>query len=104
MKMVPSSEEKQTFWQNLARELSIGDEVLVAKEYILLQTLRDAMGEMLPGVEGLSGEAALFFIDKEPRANWAHSCEYVLIQKNAPILRITHCWPPHESIPLLPLP
>jgi hypothetical protein len=103
MKMVPSSEEKQTFWHNLARELSSGDEVFVANEYVLLQTLRDAMGEILPGLEDLSGEAALFFIDKEPRANWAHSCEYVLLRHNGSILRIVHGWPPHESIPLLPL-
>jgi hypothetical protein len=103
MNVVPSSEEKQTFWQSLARELSSGDEVFVAKEYVPLQTLRDAMGEALPGLEGLSGEAALFFIDKDPRANWAHSCEYVLLRNNGSILRITHRWPPHESISLLPL-
>jgi hypothetical protein len=102
MKVVPSAEEKQIFWQTLAQEISSGDEVFAANEYVLLQNLRDAMGEALPGVGSLSGEAALFFIDKDPRANWAHACEYVLLPSNARIVRIPHCWPPHESIVLLP--
>jgi hypothetical protein len=61
------------------------------------------MGEVLPGLAGLSGKAALFFIDQDPRANWAHPCEYVLLCSDGRVIRLSHNWPPHESVVLLPL-
>lgn len=103
MNIEPSVEEKQTFWKTLARELSSGDEVFVAKEHIQLEALKDAMGEALPGLEGLTGKVALFFIDRDPRANWAHPCDYVLLFGDGRLLRLSHQWPPHESISLTPL-
>lgn len=94
----------RSFWEHYASEIPRDAYAFVAEGKVLIEGVADAHDRPLHGLEGRSGEAALFFIDLDPMADWAHPCAYILWPDNGEPLRIEHHMPPSEAFRLLPLP
>lgn len=63
--------------------------------------LRDVLGDPIPGAPALHS-ASVFFIDREPAANWAHECWYVFVGPDD-IVRCVSNMPPDSSLECVPL-
>lgn len=100
----PPPETLRRFWKRFGPEITHDTPVFVAERKILMDDIRDYHDRLIPGLEGRSGEAALFFVDLDPMADWAHPCEYILWPDDGEPLRIKHHMPPSEAFRLLPLP
>lgn len=69
--------------------------VLFSRKPIMVYKISNAMGETLSNNKDY---AFLCFIDKEPDANWAHDCLYVLVFKDGNTEKYANEWPPNEDI------
>jgi len=100
----PPPEDQRRFWQLFGSAIKPHEQVFVGEGRVLIETLSDVHDRPLPGLEGKSGEAALFFVDRNPDANWSHRCSYILLPKGGEALRIDidHGWPPSEAVRLVP--
>jgi hypothetical protein len=97
--------EQQLFWRHFGEQLRPQDEVFVAEGYIDAGAVRDIRGRELAAFSGLSGRAMLFFVDRDPRANWAHDCWYVLwLLEERRFVKAQHRMPPPDEVELLKLP
>jgi hypothetical protein len=99
MKPIPE-EDKARFTR--AVSVQAQDEVFYCEELIDAEQMKDAMDKVIPGLSQAKGEVALFFVDQEPMANWAHPCLYVLVHRDGSITQAQHYLPPAEEIPLSP--
>jgi hypothetical protein len=75
----PTKEERNLFWREISPQLAPQDDIFVVKGYVQAESVRDIRGQSIAAFAGLSGKAALFFVDRNPAANWAHDCWYVLL-------------------------
>jgi hypothetical protein len=69
----------------------------------LAETLLDACEAPIESLSAASGEAALFFIDQDPLANWGHECLYVLVYPDGRVVYGESQLPPSDSIELQPI-
>jgi hypothetical protein len=100
----PPPEFIRRFWELFAARIDPHQEVSIAEGRVLLEGVRDAHDRAIPGLGSLAGEAALFFVDLDPEANWAHPCAYVALSIDGEPIWAEHRWPPSEAIRLVPLP
>ncbi|HEX2570949.1 MAG TPA: hypothetical protein VH877_15425 [Polyangia bacterium] len=98
----PSLAVQRLFWERCGADFVPPAQIHLVAGWVATEQLRDLHGRVIPGLEAAPGEAALFFIDLEPQANWGHPCEYVLIGRDGNITRARYHWPParHELIAL----
>lgn len=102
--LYPTKEEQNLFWKELGSQLKPEDEVFVAKGYVQAEAICDIRHRPLPAFAGLSGRAALFFVDRNPPANWAHDCWYVLLLlQEGRFVKAEHRMPPPDEIDLFRL-
>jgi hypothetical protein len=102
--LFPTREEQDLFWREFGFQLKPEDEVFVAKGYVQAETVCDIRHRPLPAFSGLSGKAALFFVDRNPPANWAHDCWYVLLLlQERRFVKAEHRMPPPDEIDLFRL-
>ena len=73
----PTRKEQRLFLEHLRSQLKPDDEISAIIGYVQAEEVRDIRGRTLPAFAGLTGKAALFFVDRNPDANWGHSCWYV---------------------------
>lgn len=99
----PPAEVRARFWERFAPAVGGEEAVFVAEGPVLIEGVRDAHDRPLPGLAGRAGEAALFFVDREPGAGWSHPCAYVFLPVGGEPLWVDHDWPPSEAVRLLPL-
>lgn len=100
----PPPETIRRFWERFGPAILPDTPVFVAEGKVLIEQVQDAHDRPVPGLAGHAGEAALFFVDLEPMAEWAHPCAYILWPDEGEPLHVEHRWPPAESIRLVPLP
>jgi hypothetical protein len=74
----PTRKEQNLFLEHLRSQLKPDDEIFATIGYVQAEEVRDIRGRALPAFAGLTGKAALFFVDRNPDANWGHECWYVL--------------------------
>ncbi|MCC6558196.1 MAG: hypothetical protein IT372_35060 [Polyangiaceae bacterium] len=70
---------------------------------MLLEGVRAAHDRPIPALDGLSGEAALVFVDLAPDASWSHPCANVVFPAGGEPVWADHRWPPAEDIRLVPI-
>ncbi len=99
----PPPETTRRFWALFGDRIEPHHEVSVAEGRALLEGVRDAHDRPVPALDGLSGEAALFFVDLAPDANWSHPCAYVAFPAVGEPVWAEHFWPPAEDIRLVPI-
>jgi hypothetical protein len=100
----PAKETQDRFLAEVAGVLTAGDHVFVSRGRIPVASLRDVLGQPIPGLGFDAREAALFFIDHSPAANWAHRCTYVLVGEDGRLARAEHLWPPADDVELVRFP
>jgi hypothetical protein len=98
----PAPEEIDMFWQEFGALITKRDEVSVAKGYIAAETICDILHRPIPGLAGLLGNVAFFFVDRNPEANWAHDCLYILLLKQERrFVKAEHRMPPPDEVELI---
>jgi hypothetical protein len=98
----PPHEVQLRFWAHFKDHIDPEGHAFIAEGPIFLEHLRDIREEALPNLKDRSGRSALFFIDKNPKANWAHPCTYVIFPEAGEPFALEHDWPPSETIRLVP--
>ena len=89
------------FWRTAGVDLHPHAVAWKAIGFVDAGRIHDLFDERVPGLEGASGEAALYFVDHAPAANWAHPCEYVLLSPSGDVIaRAAHMRPPASGIRL----
>ena len=96
----PPADWQRLFWHRAADQFAAVAEIFVAVGRIRGAEVRDMLGRELPGFSGQTEDAALFFVDEMPPANWAHRCSYVLVRPGAEPVIVHHDTPPSAAIQL----
>ncbi|MBI4616234.1 MAG: hypothetical protein HY720_21650 [Planctomycetes bacterium] len=91
---------REEFLRRHTGEFTETDRVFVARGRVVVDALLDARGQRIPELSCEPREAYLFFIDHDPRANWAHACTYILVLADASEARAAHRFPPSEAVQL----
>lgn len=100
----PRRDLQRRFWKELGPRITRDHEVYVAEGMILAEDVRDIHERPLAALAGELGESALFFVDRDPTARWAHACTYVLVSDDGPVVTADHVWPPAGALRLVRLP
>jgi hypothetical protein len=98
----PTRATQRRFWKLFGSRIHAPHQVFVAEGPVLLESLRDVHGQLLPGLEGVKGSASLFFVDEQPDANWSHACTYFLLPDAGEPLELKHRWPPSDDVRRIP--
>jgi hypothetical protein len=98
----PTRATQRRFWKLFGSRIHAPHQVFVAEGPVLLESLRDVHGQLLPGLEGVKGSASLFFVDEQPDANWSHACMYFLLPDAGEPLELKHRWPPSDDVRRIP--
>jgi hypothetical protein len=101
----PPSSMVERFWSQFGATIGPDQVVYVAKGRVRPERIRDVHERPVLAVEARRGEpAAFFFIDRAPRANWAHACTYVVMFEDGEAVTADHRWPPSSAIARAALP
>lgn len=101
----PSRSVQAAFWHQFGPGISTDQRVQVGRGRQVPAHVTDIHGRQVAADAPRAEEpAALFFIDRDPLANWAHECTYVFLYDDGGVHVAERRWPPSASAELVSLP